>query len=181
MRRPQSTRVAHGRLGPAELAEAVVLADVSLALTILGQVIPLGSALLVAAVVPLAVVAARHRLRAVITGTVAASVVGFLVIGSAAFTSMGACAALGALVGAADRRGWTRRRTMVVGLAVMWPIDGRARRPHAARVRATSGASRSIRCATDGRGSSTCCATSGSCASPGPASTCSRGSCATGG
>jgi energy-coupling factor transporter ATP-binding protein EcfA2 len=103
------------------LAEAVVLADVSLALTILGQVIPLGSALLVAAVVPLAVVAARHRLRAVITGTVAASVVGFLVIGSAAFTSMGACAALGALVGAADRRGWTRRRTMVVGLAVLWP------------------------------------------------------------
>jgi ABC-type multidrug transport system fused ATPase/permease subunit len=121
MSRARSTRVAHGRLGPGELAEAVVLADVSLALTILGQVIPLGSALLVAAVVPLAVVAARHRLRAVITGTVAASVVGFLVIGSAAFTSMGACAALGALVGAADRRNWTRRRTMVVGLAMLWP------------------------------------------------------------
>jgi energy-coupling factor transport system ATP-binding protein len=48
-------------------------------------------------------------------------VVGFLVIGSAAFTSMGACAALGAVVGAGDRRHWSRRRTMVVGLAVLWP------------------------------------------------------------
>ncbi|MDQ1386157.1 MAG: energy-coupling factor transport system ATP-binding protein [Actinomycetota bacterium] len=117
----RSTTARRGRLGPGELAEAVVLADVSLALTVLGQVVPLGSALLIAAVVPLAVVAARHRLRAVITGTIAASAVGFLVIGSAAFTSMGACAALGALVGAADRRNWTRRRTMVVGLAVLWP------------------------------------------------------------
>jgi len=99
----------------------VVLADVSLALTVVGQVVPLGGALLAAAVVPLAVVAARHRLRAVITGAIAASVVGFLVIGSAAFTSMGVCAALGALVGAADRRNWSRRRTMVVGLAVLWP------------------------------------------------------------
>ncbi|MCU1465058.1 MAG: putative transporter ATP-binding protein [Actinomycetia bacterium] len=121
MSRPRSTPARRGRLGPGELAEAVVLADVSLALTVLGQVVPLGSALLVAAVVPLAVVAARHRLRAVITGTIAASAVGFLVIGSAAFTSMGACAALGALVGAADRRNWTRRRTMVEGMALLWP------------------------------------------------------------
>jgi energy-coupling factor transport system ATP-binding protein len=121
MSRPRSTAVRRGRLGPGELAEAVVLADVSLALTVLGQVVPLGSALLVAAVVPLAVVAARHRLRAVITGTIAASAVGFLVIGSAAFTSMGACAALGALVGAADRRNWSRRRTMIQGLAMLWP------------------------------------------------------------
>ncbi len=100
----------------------MVLADVSLALTVVGQVVPFGGALLAAAVVPLAVVAARHRLRAVITGAIAASAVGFLVVGSAAFTSMGACAALGALVGAADRRGWGRGRTMLTGLAILWPI-----------------------------------------------------------
>jgi energy-coupling factor transport system ATP-binding protein len=99
----------------------VVLADVSLALTVVGQVVPFGGALLAAAVVPLAVVAARHRLRAVVTGAIAASAVGFLVIGSAAFTSMGVCAAIGALVGAADRRGWSRRRTMVIGLATLGP------------------------------------------------------------
>ncbi len=122
MQRRRTTRVAHGPLGPAELAEAVVLADVSLALTVVGQVVPFGGALLAAAIVPLAVVAARHRLRAVVTGAIAASVVGFLVIGSAAFTSMGACAALGALVGAADRRGWSRTRTMLTGIAVLWPL-----------------------------------------------------------
>jgi energy-coupling factor transport system ATP-binding protein len=120
VKRSRSTR-ARGPLGPRELAEAVVLADVALALTVVGQVVPLGGALLAAAVVPMAVVAARHRLRAVITGTIAASVVGFLVIGSAAFTSMGVCAALGALVGAADRRNWSHRRTTVIGLAVLWP------------------------------------------------------------
>jgi energy-coupling factor transport system ATP-binding protein len=112
----------HGRLTAGELAEAVVLADLSLALTVVGQVVPLGGALLIAAVIPLAVVAARHRLRAVIAGAIAASAVGFLVIGSAAFTSLAACAALGALVGAGDRRGWTRRKTTFVGLTVLWPI-----------------------------------------------------------
>jgi energy-coupling factor transport system ATP-binding protein len=121
MHRPRSNHVAHGRLSAVELAEAVVLADVSLALTVVGQVVPFGGALLATAVVPMAVVAARHRLRAVIAGAIAASAVGFLVIGSAAFTAMGACAALGALVGAADRRDWSGRRTMLVGLAVLWP------------------------------------------------------------
>src|SRR5882724_5086334 len=114
-------RVGHGPLGPGELAEAVVLADVSLALTVVGQVVPFGGALLAAAVVPLAAVSARHRLRAVVTGAIAAAAVGFLVIGSAAFTSMGVCAAIGALVGAGDRRGWSNRRTTVVGLATLGP------------------------------------------------------------
>src|SRR4051812_13019973 len=99
-------------LRPGELAEAVVLADVSLALTVLGQVVPLGGVLLIAAVVPLAVVAARHRLRAVVTGAVAAAAVGFLVIGTPAVTAMLACGTLGALVGAGDRRGWKSRRTI---------------------------------------------------------------------
>ena len=53
--------VHHGPLRPGELAEAVVLADVSLALTVVGQVVPLGSILLIAAIVPLVVVGARHR------------------------------------------------------------------------------------------------------------------------
>ena len=104
-------------LGPGELAEAVVLADVSLALTVVGQVVPFGGALLVAAVVPLAVVAARHRLRAVIAGVIAASAVGFLVIGSAALTSMAACAAFGA----AGRRGRPARLEST-------PHDGARRR-----------------------------------------------------
>ena len=117
MRRPRRGPA----LRPAELAEAVVLADLSLALTIVGHIVPLGSVLLITAVVPLAVVAARHRLRAVIVGALAASVVGFLVIGLASLTTMAGCAAFGALVGAADRRDWSRLRTMVIGVAVLWP------------------------------------------------------------
>jgi energy-coupling factor transport system ATP-binding protein len=93
-----------GPLRPAELAEAVVLADLSLALTVVGQVVPFGGALLVAAVVPLAVVGSRHRLRAVVAGAIAAGMVGFLVIGTAAPTMSGARRS--ALVGAADWRGW---------------------------------------------------------------------------
>src|SRR4051812_37206055 len=121
MHRPPRTQTARGRLGPGGLAEAVVLADVSLALTVVGQVVPLGTVLLAAAVVPLAVVAARHRLRAVIAGVIAASAVGFLVIGSAALTSMAVCGAFGALIGAADRRGWGRIRTIALGTAILWP------------------------------------------------------------
>jgi energy-coupling factor transport system ATP-binding protein len=112
---------ARGRLRPGELAEAVVLADVSLAMTVVGQFVPFGSALMAAAVVPLAVIGARHRLRAVFVGVVAASAVGFLVVGTAAITSMFACGAFGALVGAADRRGWSRLRTTVLGLVLLWP------------------------------------------------------------
>ena len=119
---PAAQARSRGPLGPAELAEAVVLADLSLALTVVGQVVPFGGALLMAAVVPLAVVGSRHRLRAVITGAIAAAAVGFLVIGTAAFTTMAACAALGAVVGAADRREWSRSRTMFVGITVLWPL-----------------------------------------------------------
>ena len=89
--RPTVRRASHGRARgwndagteaaprPAragELAEAVVLADLTLVLSIASQVLPFGGALLVIAVVPMAAVAARNRLRAVVAGTVAASAVG---------------------------------------------------------------------------------------------------------
>ncbi len=113
--------VRRGRLRPGELAEAVVLADLSLALTVVGQVVPLGGVLLVAAVVPLAVVGARHRTRAVIAGAIAAGAVGFLVIGTPALTTMAACAAFGSVIGMADRRGWGIGRTIAIGTAMLFP------------------------------------------------------------
>src|SRR5206468_1319851 len=51
----------------------------------------------------------------------AASVVGFLVVGTAALTTTALSAAFGALVGAADRRGWSRRRIMFTAIALLWP------------------------------------------------------------
>ena len=76
-----------GRLRPDELAEAVILADLTLALCLVGHVLPLASALFAAAIVPMAAVSARHRLRAVAAGTAAACVVGFLIAGGGLLTS----------------------------------------------------------------------------------------------
>jgi energy-coupling factor transport system ATP-binding protein len=99
----------------------VVLADLTLVLSIASQVIPLGGALLVIAVVPMAAVAARNRLRAVVVGTVAASTVGFLVLGTPVVTSVVACGALGAVVGAGARRGYGLARTVGIAVLFLWP------------------------------------------------------------
>jgi energy-coupling factor transport system ATP-binding protein len=123
MRRPQtpSLPTTSGPLRAGELAEGVVLADMSLALTVVGQLVPLGGVLLAAAIVPFAIVAARHRVRAVVAGAIAASAVGFLVIGTAALTALVPCAAFGALVGTAERRGWRAPRIYATGVLVLWP------------------------------------------------------------
>ena len=111
-----------GPLGAGELAEAVVLADLTLVLSIASQVLPLGGALLVIAVVPMAAVAARNRLRAVVAGTVAASTVGFLVLGTPVVTAVVACGALGAVVGGSARRGYGLARTVGISALFLWPI-----------------------------------------------------------
>ena len=115
-------RPRRGRLRPDELAEAVVLADLTLALCLLGHLLPLASVLFAAAVVPMALVAARHRLRALAAGTVAACVVGFLIAGVGLLTSVVGCAVLGAVVGWSTRRSWGLVRTVTVGVVVLWPL-----------------------------------------------------------
>lgn len=99
-----------------------MLADLTLVLAIASQVIPVGSALLVIAVVPMAALAARNRLRAVVAGTVAASAVGFLVLGTPVVTSVAACGALGAVVGISARRGYGVMRTVGFAALFLWPI-----------------------------------------------------------
>src|ERR1700682_4274358 len=111
-----------GPLRAGELAEAVVLSDLALVLVIVSQVLPVGTALVVVAVVPMAVLAARNRFRAVVAGTVAASSVGFLVLGTPVITSMVACGALGAVVGISARRGYGLGRTVGAAMAYLWPL-----------------------------------------------------------
>ena len=108
-------------LAAGELAEAALLADLAVVLAVSGQILPFGGALIALAVVPTAVAAARHRLRAVVAGTVAATFVGFLVIGTAAVWTMLGCALLGTWVGASDRRGRSNGRTILLGSVVLWP------------------------------------------------------------
>jgi energy-coupling factor transport system ATP-binding protein len=100
-----------------------VLADLTLVLSIVSHVLPyLGGALLVIAVVPMAAIAARNRLRAVVVGAIAAATVGFMVLGTPVVISVLSCAALGAVVGGAARRGWGPARTVGAAALFLWPM-----------------------------------------------------------
>jgi len=115
-------RSRRGRLRPDELAESVILADLTLALCLVGHILPLASALFAAAIVPMAAVSARHRLRAVVAGTAAACVVGFLIAGGGLLTSVIACSLLGAVAGRATRHSWGLGRTVLTGVLILWPL-----------------------------------------------------------
>ncbi|HEY3723257.1 MAG TPA: DUF2232 domain-containing protein [Acidimicrobiia bacterium] len=109
-----------GPLRAVELAEGVVLADLTLALCVVSRFVPFGGALVAIGIVPMAAIASRRRVRAALVGGLAAAVVGFLVAGFDLVITVGVCTALGALVGEAYRRGWGVVRTVLAGLALFW-------------------------------------------------------------
>jgi energy-coupling factor transport system ATP-binding protein len=114
--------VAHPRrLRPGEIAEAAALADVSVALCLLGWLLPLSGVFLAAAVTPMAVVAVRNRSRAVLAGGIAGVTVAFLIAGAGLAINMAGCAIVGALIGIAWRRSWGPARTIGAALALLWP------------------------------------------------------------
>ena len=115
-------RQAHGRvLDSIELAEAVVLGDLTLALCLVSRFVPLGSALLVLGLLPIAAISARHRVRAAFVGGLAAMFVGFLAAGDRVVLAVGVCTAIGALVGHAHRSRWGAVRTVATGIVLFWP------------------------------------------------------------
>jgi energy-coupling factor transport system ATP-binding protein len=109
------------RLRPAEVAEAAVLADVSVALCLLGWLLPFSWVFLAAAVTPMAVVAVRNRPRAVVAGGISGVTVAFLIAGTGLAINVGGCAVVGTLIGAAWRRQWGRSKTVAVALVALWP------------------------------------------------------------
>jgi energy-coupling factor transport system ATP-binding protein len=114
--------VAHPRrLRPGEIAEAAALADVSVALCLLGWLLPLSGVFLAAAVTPMAVVAVRNRSRAVLAGGIAGVTVAFLIAGAGLAINVAGCAIVGALIGTAWRRSWGPARTVGAALALLWP------------------------------------------------------------
>ena len=112
---------ARGVLDPTELAEAAVLADVTVALCLLGFLLPFGAVFVAFAFVPMAALAARHRVRATIAGGVAAAGASLLVAGTGLTVNVGVCALVGGYVGAAVRRGWSRRRSVGIAAVCLWP------------------------------------------------------------
>ncbi|MGC8511571.1 MAG: ATP-binding cassette domain-containing protein [Acidimicrobiales bacterium] len=114
-----------GALRPLELATASVLAALAVVLTVAGWFLPHLGVIAAMAVVPLGVVAHRHRIRALLVATFTASLLCFLVAGTGAVTNIVECAAVGGLVGVAKRRSWNPL-SLVVGTAVIGPVLGAA-------------------------------------------------------
>ena len=112
---------ATGPLRPIELATAAVLAGVSVALVVIGWFLPHLGPIAALAVVPLGVVAHRHRFRALAAATFAAALVSFLVAGTGTFSNVVECAIVGGVVGIGRRRGWSFARVMAA-MAVIAPV-----------------------------------------------------------
>jgi energy-coupling factor transport system ATP-binding protein len=98
-----------------------VLAGVSVALVVIGWFLPHLGPVAALAVVPLGVVAHRHRFRALVAATFSAALVSFLVAGTGTFTNVVECAIVGGLVGTARRRSWSFGTVMGV-MALIAPV-----------------------------------------------------------
>lgn len=117
---PEETR-AKGPLRPIELATASVLAGVAVALTVIGWFLPHLGPVAALAVVPLGVVAHRHRFRALAASAFAASILSFLVAGTGTVSNIVECAVVGGFVGTAMRRNWGFG-VVAAAMAVIGPI-----------------------------------------------------------
>src|ERR1700730_25996 len=91
-------------LRPSELAQASVMGALCAAIAIVAVVLPHAGALGLLGSVPMGLLAYRYRLRVLITGTVAAAVIGFLVVGLSGFGAVALCAYVGGLAGIVKRR-----------------------------------------------------------------------------
>jgi energy-coupling factor transport system ATP-binding protein len=112
---------ATGPLRPIELATAAVLAGVCVALVVIGWFLPHLGPVAALAVVPLGVVAHRHRFRALMAATFSAALVSFLVAGTGTLTNVVECAIVGGLVGTARRRQWSFK-VVLAFMAIIAPI-----------------------------------------------------------
>ncbi len=105
-------------LRPVELAEAAVLAGVTLAFCLVGWFFPGASGITTLGALPMAVLAYRRRPRAVVASAVAGCAVGFLVVGTGPIFSILGCALVGGAAGYARRRHWGLLRTLLVGMVI---------------------------------------------------------------
>ncbi|MEK8072787.1 ABC transporter ATP-binding protein [Rhodococcoides navarretei] len=93
-----------GPLGPQEMATAAVMSSFTVALTVIGVLVPMAAILQVVAAIPMSVVALRYRTRALVTAAVAGTLVGFVAAGTQTAITVASAALLGGLVGRAKRK-----------------------------------------------------------------------------
>lgn len=103
-----------------ELAEVAVFADLALALVVAGFFLPFGTLLILAAMVPFGLLAARRRARAVVVGWAVAVVLSAVTLGPNGPPNMGLVATCGAAAGFGLRRGWHPVRTVLLGSLAVW-------------------------------------------------------------
>lgn len=94
-----------GPLRPLELATGAVLGGATVGLVTIGSVVPFAGALQLVAAVPIGLIAHRFRARALVTATIAATLVTFVAAGLASATVLVASATMGAIIGTVKRRG----------------------------------------------------------------------------
>src|SRR5882757_9450359 len=92
-------------LRPTELAQASVMGALCAAIAIIAVVLPHAGGLGLLGTVPMGLLSYRYRIRVLITATVAAGVIGFLVVGLSGFVTVLLCAYVGGLAGIVKRRG----------------------------------------------------------------------------
>jgi len=105
-----------------ELVEASVLADLSVLLIVVGWFLPASGAFWAVAVVPLAALMVRHRVRALVVGSCSGAAIASLALGFGMVFQVGAAGLVGYVVGTAVRRRWGVVRTIGLALGVAWTI-----------------------------------------------------------
>ncbi|GAB44570.1 ABC transporter ATP-binding protein [Gordonia terrae] len=103
-------------LRPMEFASVAIFGGLTVAAVVIASVIPLAQAAGLLAPVPLALIAARTRPRALLTATVATTAVAFAMAGTGAMATVLGSALVGGLVGDIKRRG---RGIGVLGAATL--------------------------------------------------------------
>jgi energy-coupling factor transporter ATP-binding protein EcfA2 len=114
-RAPSALRaVRDASMSPTEMAHASVMGTLCAAVAIIAVVLPHAGGLGLLGAVPMGLLAYRHRIRVVVTGAAAASVIGFLVVGMSGCGAVALCAYVGGLAGIVKRH---RRGTPTVVVA----------------------------------------------------------------
>ncbi|MFY2787175.1 ATP-binding cassette domain-containing protein [Rhodococcus sp. MALMAid1271] len=94
------------------------MSSFTVALTVIGVLVPMAAILQVVAAVPMSVVALRHRTRALVTAAMAATLVGFVAAGTQTAITVASAALLGGLVGRAKRKKQGLAGVMVTSMVV---------------------------------------------------------------
>nr|WP_228537038.1 ATP-binding cassette domain-containing protein [Nocardia sp. XZ_19_231] len=113
-----------GPLRPIELASGAVMAGLTVGLITVGSLVPMAAALQLVAAVPLGLLAQRYRLRALVTATIAATLVTFVAAGVMPALGVMGAATMAGIIGTVKRRGGGFPAVLALGVVagVGWGV-----------------------------------------------------------